>query len=45
MQDTVIGENACVEYVITDKEVTITDGKSLMGSDSFQVYVSKKQTV
>ena len=45
MQDTVIGENANVEYVITDKNVTITDGKSLAGTDSFQVYVAKKQTV
>uniref|UniRef100_UPI0040579CB2 glucose-1-phosphate adenylyltransferase subunit GlgD n=1 Tax=Agathobacter sp. TaxID=2021311 RepID=UPI0040579CB2 len=45
MQDTVIGENASVEYVITDKDVTITDGKALSGTDSFQVYVSKKQTV
>ena len=45
MQDTVIGENACVEYVITDKNVMITEGKSLMGTDSFQVYVSKKQIV
>ncbi len=45
MQDTVIKENANVEYVITDKNVTITEGKALMGTDSFQVYVSKKQTV
>ena len=45
MQDTVIEENASVEYVITDKKVTITEGKSLVGTDSFQVYVSKKQIV
>lgn len=45
MQDTVIEENASVEYVITDKRVTITEGKKLVGTDSFQVYVSKKQTV
>jgi len=45
MQDTVVGEGASLEYVITDKDVTITSGKSLTGTDSFQVYVSKKQTV
>lgn len=45
MQDTVVGEGANLEYVITDKDVTITSGKSLVGTDSFQVFVSKKQTV
>ncbi len=45
MQDTVIEDGASVEYVITDKEVTVTAGKSLTGNDSFQVFVSKRQTV
>ena len=45
MQDTVVGEGVNLEYVITDKDVTITSGKSLVGTDSFQVYVAKKQTV
>lgn len=45
MQDTVIGENASVEYVITDKNVTITGNKSLTGNDSYQVYVAKGQIV
>jgi len=45
MQDTVVGEGVNLEYVITDKDVTITSGKSLVGTDSFQVFVSKKQTV
>jgi glucose-1-phosphate adenylyltransferase len=45
MQDTVIAENARVEYVITDKNVTVTAGKSLTGSDSYQVYVAKGQVV
>ena len=45
MQDTVVGENVNLEYVITDKNVKITDGKSLAGTDSFQVYVAKKQIV
>jgi len=45
MQDTVVGENANLEYVITDKDVTITANKSLAGTDSFQVFVAKQQTV
>lgn len=45
MQDTVVGENVNLEYVITDKNVKITNGKSLAGTDSFQVYVAKKQIV
>ena len=45
MQDTVVGENASLEYVITDKDVTITSGKALAGTDSFQVFVAKNQTV
>ena len=45
MQDTVVGENVNLEYVITDKNVTITEGKSLIGTDSFQVYVAKNQRV
>ena len=45
MQDTVIEDNASVEYVITDKNVTISEGKPLTGNDTFQVYVAKGQVV
>ncbi|MBR3811805.1 MAG: glucose-1-phosphate adenylyltransferase subunit GlgD [Agathobacter sp.] len=45
MQDTVVGKDVSLEYVITDKDVTITDSKSLAGTDSFQVFVAKGQTV
>lgn len=45
MQDTVIEGGASVEYVVTDKNVTISEGKSLTGNDSFQVYVAKNQRV
>ena len=45
MQDTVIEDNASVEYVITDKNVTISEGKSLTGNDTFQVYVAKGKVV
>lgn len=45
MQGTVIEADADIEYVITDKNVTITAGKALKGSDSFPVYVAKRQVV
>jgi len=45
MQDTVVEEGADLEYIITDKNVTVTAGKELKGTDSFPVYVAKRQTV
>ena len=45
MQDTVIADGARVEYLITDKNVTISSGKELKGTDSFPVYVAKGQIV
>ncbi len=45
MQDTVVEAEAELEYVVTDKEVTITADKELKGSDTYPVYVAKKQTV
>lgn len=45
MQDTVVEADANVEYVITDKNVKITSGKSLSGNDAYPVFVSKHQIV
>lgn len=45
MQDTVVEPGVNVEYVITDKKVTITEGKELKGTDSFPVFVAKRQVV
>ena len=45
MQDTVVEQDACLEYIISDKNVTFTCGKEIKGSDSFPVYVAKHQTV
>lgn len=45
MQDTVVGEGANLEYVITDKNVNINAGKELHGTDSFQVFVDKGKVV
>lgn len=39
MQDTTIMSNVEMEYVITDKEVTISTGKELKGNDTFPVFV------
>ena len=45
MQGTVIEAGADIEYVITDKNVTITADKELKGTDSFPIYVAKHQVV
>lgn len=45
MQDTVIEAGASVEYAVTDKNVTITKGKDIKGTDTFPVYVAKYQVV
>ena len=45
MQDTVVGADAKVEYIVSDKNVNITAGKEIKGTDSFPVYVAKKQIV
>ena len=45
MQDTVVEAGAEIEYVVTDKDVTITAGKELKGADTFPVYVAKYQRV
>ncbi len=44
-QDTKVSEGASLEYIIADKNVTISANKYLSGNDSFQVYVAKGQTV
>ena len=45
MQDTIVEPGVNVEYVITDKKVTISEGKELKGTDSFPVFVAKRQVV
>lgn len=45
MQDTVIEPGAQVEYIVSDKNVKISSGKELKGTDSFPVYVAKYQVV
>lgn len=45
MQGTVVGKDAKVEHIIADKDVTITAGKTITGTDSFPVFVAKGKTV
>jgi len=41
MQDTVVEEGATLDYIITDKNVTVTAGKTLKGTDTYPVYIVK----
>ena len=41
MQGTTVESNAKLEYIVTDKDVTITANKTLLGNESFPVYVEK----
>ena len=41
MQDTIVESGANIEYLITDKNVTITAGKEMKGTSTFPVYISK----
>lgn len=45
MQDTVIKAGANVEYVIADKNVTISDDKEVKGTDTYPIYIVKEYTV
>ena len=45
MQDTVIGANTVLDYLISDKDVTFSDGKSMIGTESYPIYVSKGSVV
>lgn len=45
MQDSVIGNNTVLNYVLGDKNVVYKDGRSLMGYDSYPVYIAKGSEV
>ncbi len=45
MQGTTVEENANLSYVVTDKNVTITQDKILTGDERFPVFVDKGVTV
>ena len=45
MQDSVIGPNCRLNYVVTDKDVVIKNDRSLMGFQSYPVFISKGSIV
>ncbi len=45
MQDTVIEEGVEIEYLVTDKNVTITANKEMEGTDTYPIYIAKGQIV
>ena len=45
MQDTVVEEGVEIEYLVTDKDVTITANKEMKGTDSYPIYIAKGQSV
>lgn len=45
MQDTKIGENARLSYVICDKDVVIKNDRALMGYDTYPIYIAKDNIV
>lgn len=45
MQDTYVGENSHLEYVITDKNVLIKDSRTLVGYETYPIYVAKGNVI
>lgn len=45
MQDTKIGSGANLNYVISDKDVVIKDGRALCGYDSFPIYIPSEKVL
>ena len=45
MQDSVIEAGVNAEYIITDKKVRISAGKEMKGTDSFPIFIAKRQVV
>ncbi len=45
MQNTYVGENTHLEYVITDKDVLIKDARTLIGCDTYPTYIPKGSSI
>lgn len=45
MQDTVVEAGAQMDYVITDKQVVISEGKEMKGTDTYPMFVAKRKRV
>jgi len=45
MQDTHIGENCHLSYAIIDKDVFIQNDRSLMGYETYPIYIAKQTQI
>lgn len=45
MQDTIVGENVKLDYVVADKNVEFTDNKTMMGYHTYPIFVEKNSRV
>lgn len=45
MQDTVVGEKCELDYAITDKNVTISDYRTIIATSTYPAYIEKKSIV
>jgi glucose-1-phosphate adenylyltransferase len=45
MQDTTVSDNTHLEYVITDKNVLVKNARTLIGCDTYPIYIAKGNTV
>ncbi len=45
MQDTVIGENADINYVVLDKKVEVSAGQKMSGTETYPFYIAKNTKV
>lgn len=45
MQDTIIGDNADLSHIIIDKDVTVGSGKTIIGCESYPMYIAKRSII
>ena len=45
MENGKVCKNSQLNYVITDKEVTITDGKTISGFETYPLVIVKNKTI
>ena len=45
MQDTMVSENVSLDHVITDKNVVIRAGRTMVGPESYPVIIAKNSIV
>lgn len=45
MQNTYVGDNAHLEYVVTDKDVLIRDSRTLVGYETYPIFLAKGNSI